>query len=224
MRTRGPGFHVGLPVSDPRFRDMLNEMWELSHRPITGPGVTDSPIGVVIAPPRSSPQLPSGLVQAGSHITVTEDIVSQWTVAHNTPATADASKNADYLSGLSSSGTQSSTGTTITLTAAKNTLQFDEFGHKAGSVAGTDDEVTFTVPDDLGDLADVAGTAGDGYLLRYNGTATQWEPVMTGTQSVVTGWRVNGTDVEIKTRNIEVIAAGDESDWTVAHAGTTCAS
>jgi hypothetical protein len=39
---------------------------------------------------------------------------------------------------------------------------------------------------------------------------------------VVTAVQVDGVLVQIKTRSIEVIAAGDESAWTTIHTGTNC--
>ena len=41
-------------------------------------------------------------------------------------------------------------------------------------------------------------------------------------QSVVTNWRVSGNTIQIKTRDIFVMPAEDESDWTTVHTGNDC--
>lgn len=42
------------------------------------------------------------------------------------------------------------------------------------------------------------------------------------TISVITDFQVSGLELQIKTRYITVVAAGDESAWTVKHTGTEC--
>jgi hypothetical protein len=152
----------------------------------------------------------------------------------------------------------------VTLTVSPATLQFDSLGHRAGTTAGDDDEISFVIPEVLNDLADVDAypTDGDvltwdgenekwiaqalpevpyipenlgdladvsvsspsnGDLLQYNSTSGKWEKVSTATQTVVTAVQVDGVLVQIKTRSIKVIAAGDESAWTTIHTGTNCA-
>lgn len=41
-------------------------------------------------------------------------------------------------------------------------------------------------------------------------------------QQVITDVRVDGTDLQKKTRNVLVYASGAESDWTTYHAGSLC--
>jgi hypothetical protein len=41
-------------------------------------------------------------------------------------------------------------------------------------------------------------------------------------QQVITDVRVDGTDLQKKTRNVLVYASGAESDWTTYHAGSQC--
>jgi hypothetical protein len=172
-----------------------------------------------------TPDVLDAVLTAGSGITLATALDGNSVeIGHDVPGEADTDQNTDYLSGLSLSGYQTCTGTEITITGAKDTLQFDSLGHRAGIAAKADDEVSFTVPDDLGDLADVSvSSPSNGDLLQYNSTSGKWEKVSTATQTVVTAVQVDGVLVQIKTRSIKVIAAGDESAWTTIHTGTNCA-
>jgi hypothetical protein len=89
---------------------MLNEMWELCHRPITGPGVSDLPFGVVIESPPASP------VAAG-----TDELV------------AINGGTADYLDDVLIAGNG------ITLTPDGNTLEIAASDEKVAIDGGTAD-------------------------------------------------------------------------------------
>lgn len=39
---------------------------------------------------------------------------------------------------------------------------------------------------------------------------------------VITGFRIEGMELQVKTRTVYVLKAGDESEWTTVHTGTTC--
>ena len=41
-------------------------------------------------------------------------------------------------------------------------------------------------------------------------------------QQVVTGFQVSGLTLQVKTRDVVIIPAGDESAWTTVHTGTEC--
>jgi hypothetical protein len=62
----------------------------------------------------------------------------------------------------------------VTLTVSPATLQFDTLGHRAGTTAGDDDEISFVIPEVLNDLADVDAYPSDGDVLTWDGETELW--------------------------------------------------
>jgi hypothetical protein len=60
--------------------------------------------------------------------------------------------------------------------------------------------------------------------MREGGVSEQHHDLALVPVTVVTAFRVEGTDVQVKTRTIYVPKADAESDWTTIHTGTTCPS
>jgi hypothetical protein len=135
---------------------------------------------------------------------------------HIGPSGYDPAKSIYVLETLDSETPGSINGTV-------NELRFDPRGHYVESYHSDGFDISIEVPSSLGDLEDVSvASPSGGELLRYNSGTSKWEKVSTEVQTVVTAMRVDGVLVQIKTRDIAVIAAGDQSDWTTVHTGTEC--
>jgi len=60
--------------------------------------------------------------------------------------------------------------------------------------------------------------------MRQGGASEQYHDLSMEAVTVVTAFRVEGTDLQVKTRTIYVPKADAESDWTTVHTGTECPS
>ncbi len=60
--------------------------------------------------------------------------------------------------------------------------------------------------------------------MRQDGASEQYHDLSMEAVTVVTAFRVEGTDLQVKTRTIYVPKADAESDWTTVHTGTECPS
>ncbi len=106
-------------------------------------------------------------------------------------------------------------GTTIFSATCTRVVESSEAGEK--TLTETDEEMLVY---NLG-TADVDGDIYTKVSLTLGGTLC----VDMGTgevQSVVTDFRVSGVTFQVKTRDVFVFPAGDESDWTTAHTGGNC--
>jgi hypothetical protein len=128
-------------------------------------------LGLAAGSGRASVPRAAAVVEGGNHITVTEDPPGTWTVDHDALGDVDGDNDAGLLNslGLAQSQEQVCTGTTVTLSVGRATLQFDSLGHRAGAIAEDDDDIVFVIPDVLNDLADVDASPSAGDVLTWDG-------------------------------------------------------
>ncbi len=120
-------------------------MWELCHRPITGPGVSDLPFGVVIESPPAAAGTDEkvaidgdtadyldNVLVAGNGITLTPDGNTLEVAADDEKVAIDGG-TADYLDNVLIAGTN------ITLTPDTNTLEVAASDEKVAIYGGSSD-------------------------------------------------------------------------------------
>jgi len=135
---------------------------------------------------------------------------------HIGPSGYDPAKSIYVLETLSSD-------TSWYINGKVNEIRFDPRGHFVESFHSDGYDISVEISGSLAGLYDVsAASPSDGDLLQYNSTSSKWENVSTTIQTVVTAMQVSGVYVQVKTRDIKVIVAGDESAWTTIHTGTDC--
>lgn len=107
------------------------------------------------------------------------------------------------------------------LTLQNGNLQFDLRGHRRQDAETS--LITVKIPQILDDLADVAvSSPSDKQILIYDNASSRWVNATGEAVTVVTDVRVNGLELQKKTRQVWVIKADAESAWTTWHTGTQC--